>query len=365
MPFTRRRALLAAVGLSTGLGLSGCLSRNTSAVARTYDRVQGTYERGPRQGRADPLTVDETVVVDDPDLEYLPRKDAVRFPSLMSRDDVVAYDTTPFGRWSQLQCAEAGLDPVWTVVSERLGGNTDGLGRGAASSFPGMVVELSHTTRVDSEGTVVSEPVVPFDEFLDITPASVTVTVSLDGKEATHTVPVNVVGGTYTPQDKAFRPGQELFTNNTTQPEKTTPSRETVRGRASAITAESPARIHHSGVSFDGGEMTLRSWAEDECVDVALDTERVVVAERLGETGGVVWATTADGVEVQLTSAADQNGTAVSAPTHSVAELLDATPRTVSVPIQVEGGDEKLAGREPTFTVPVRVQTRVSTASWT
>ncbi|SFL04030.1 hypothetical protein SAMN04487950_2113 [Halogranum rubrum] len=364
MPFTRRRALLAAVGLSTALGLSGCLSRNTSAVARTYDRARGTYERGPRQGRADSLTVDETVVVDDPDLEYLPRKDAVRFPSLMNRDDVVAYDTTPFGRWSQLQCAEAGLDPVWTVVSERLGGNTDGLGRGAASSFPGMVVELSHTTTVDSDGTVVSEPAVSFDEFLDITPASVTVTVALDRKTTTHTVPVNVIGGTYNPHNGGIRAGPEIVYNDTARPE-TAIRPDSVRGRASAITAESPALIHHSGVSFDGGEMTLRSWAEDECVDVARDVARGVVTERLGETGGVVWGTTADGVEVQLTSAVDQNGTAVSAPTHSVEEVLDETPRAVTVPIQVEGGDEKLAGREPTFTMPVRVQTRVSTASWT
>jgi hypothetical protein len=192
MSLTRRTVLLAAASLS--VGLSGCLSRRLGAAARAYDRVRGPYDRGPRQGRADPLTLDETVVVDDPDLDYLPEKNAVRFPSLMNESGVVAFDTMPFDRWSQLQCAEVALDPAWAVVAERLDGDSTGLGRGVTASFPGMVVEFSHTTTVDDEGEVVSAPPVTFDELLDVTPRSVTATVSLDEETATHTVPVQVVG---------------------------------------------------------------------------------------------------------------------------------------------------------------------------
>jgi hypothetical protein len=174
-----------------------------SASARLYDRAKGTYERGPRQGAADPIRVDETVVIDDPDLEYLPEKNAVRFPSLMNQSGVVAYDTMPFGRWSQLQCAEAGVEAVWAVVSDRVDDPTR-IGRGATSSFPGMVVELSHDTELDEDGNVVAEPTVSFDELLDVTPESVTASVSLDGTTATHTVPVQVIESSSGPVELVY-----------------------------------------------------------------------------------------------------------------------------------------------------------------
>ncbi|SEO40077.1 hypothetical protein SAMN04487948_102246 [Halogranum amylolyticum] len=264
MPPTRRDALLAVVG-SLSFSLSGCLSRVASTGARAYDRTTGPYERGPRQGRADPLTLGETVVVDDPELDYLPEENAVRFPSLMNESSVVATDTMPFGRWSQLQCAEAALDPAWRVVEGHLDGDDTGLGRGVASSFPGMVVEFSHTITVDDEGTVVSAPPVTFDELLDLTPRSVTATVSLDGETATHTVPVQVIG-VRTPEGQEFeldleeqREVEVASENETARAGSSESSAQTVRGRAPAISAENPAVVHRSGVSFDDGETTLRS----------------------------------------------------------------------------------------------------------
>jgi hypothetical protein len=370
MPPTRRDALLAVAG-SLSFALSGCLSRVASDGARAYDRTTGPYERGPRQGRGDPLTLGETVVVDDPDLELASGGDAVRFPSLMNESGVVATDTMPFDRWSQLQCAEAALDPAWRVVERRLDGESERLGRGVTSSFPGMVVEFSHTTTVDDEGEVVSAPPVTFDDLLDITPRSVTATVSLDEKTVTHTVPVQVIG-VRTPEGEEFDldlEGQSATevtsANETARAGGSGPGEQTVRGRAPVVTAENPAVVHHSGVSFDDREMTLRSWAEDECLDVALDAARAVVGERLEEASGVVWGTTAAGIEVELGRAVDRNGTVVSEPTHSVEVLLEATPRAIRVPVRFSGDNEELTGREETFTVPVRVATRVSEASWT
>lgn len=201
MSLTRRRALLAAASLS--VGLTGCLSRNLSASARLYDRAQGSYERGPRQGEADPIRVEETVVVDDPDLAYLPEKNAVRFPSLVNQSGVVAYDTMPFGRWSQLQCAETGVEAVWATVSDSID-DAHHIGCGATSSFPGMVVELSHDTELDEAGNVVDEPTISFEELLGVTPESVTVSVSLDGTTATHTVPVRVIKSSSGPVDLVY-----------------------------------------------------------------------------------------------------------------------------------------------------------------
>ena len=202
MSLTRRAALLAAASLS--VGLAGCVSRNLSASARLYDRAQGTYERGPRQGEADPIRVDETVVVDDSDLEYLPEKNTVRFPSLVNQSGIVASDTMPFGRWSQLQCAEAGVEAVWAVVSDRIGDDAHHIGRGATSSFPGMVVELSHDTELDEDGNVVAEPTLSFEELVGVTPESVTVSVSLDETTATHTVPVRVIKSRSGPVDLVY-----------------------------------------------------------------------------------------------------------------------------------------------------------------
>lgn len=369
MPPTRRDILLAVAG-SLSVALSGCVSRVASTGARAYDRTTGPYERGPRQGQADSLTLDQTVVVDDPELDYLPEKNAVRFPSLMNESGVVATDTMPFDRWSQLQCAEAALDPAWRVVERHLDGDDTGLGRGVTSSFPGMVVEFSHTTTIDDEGEVVSAPPVTFDELRDITPRSVTATVSLDEKTATHTVPVQVIG-VRTPEGAEFDlelEGQSeteiTSENETARAGGSGPAEQTVRGRAPVVTAENPVEIHHSGVSFDGGKMTLRSWAEDECLDVALDAARAVVGERLGEIDGVVWGVTAAGIEVELVRGIDRNGTVVSEPTHEVQDVLNATPRAIRVPVRFSGDNEKLTEREETFTVPVRVQTRVSTVSW-
>lgn len=212
MQLTRRRAVATAGALVAGL--TGCVAADGGDAARAYDRTQNGDRRGPRQGRAEPMILEDAVVVDDPDLELSPGNDTVRFPALMSDDGVVEYGTMSFGRWSRIECAEAGLDPVWDRVHARLGDDAVGLGRGLRSTLPGLVVELSLTTVLDGDGNVRSEPTVSFERVLDVTPPSVRVTVSLDGQEATHTIPVQVVTETVTPLSS---PSLVLEPNQTTE----------------------------------------------------------------------------------------------------------------------------------------------------
>ncbi|SEO40060.1 hypothetical protein SAMN04487948_102245 [Halogranum amylolyticum] len=68
-----------------------------------------------------------------------------------------------------------------------------------------------------------------------------------------------------------------------------------------------------------------------------------MVDERLEKTDGVVWGTTAAGIEVELVRGVDRNGTVVSEPTHEVQDVLDVTPRAVRVPVRFDGDNEELA----------------------
>lgn len=194
MRLTRRRFSIAAGALT--VGLAGYVSRSAGGVARAVDRAKSGDRRGPRRGRANPLALGNTVAVDEPNLELVAENDTVRFPAARNGTEVVEYGTMSFDAWARMEAASVGVDEVWRVVEDRLGDDAGSISRGVASTALGVVVELALTTSLDREGNVASEPTATFERVVDVTPASVTATVSLDGRNGTCEIPVQVVTGT-------------------------------------------------------------------------------------------------------------------------------------------------------------------------
>lgn len=200
-----RRILLRSLALG-GVALAGCVGAppsddtnasstdGNSAGAETLDPESENSERStpsysrhdPVRAEGEPITVEEPTVVTD--VEYLPERDAVKFPALVSGDEVVEYGTMPFERWAAMECASSAVDRVRTIAEQRLGGVS--LGSGVTTRRSRVVIDVTDGTALNREGTPVSTPETSFDRLVEATPESATATVRLDDQGHTETVPV-------------------------------------------------------------------------------------------------------------------------------------------------------------------------------
>jgi hypothetical protein len=108
--------------------------------------------------------------------------------------DTVAVDgtTVPFERWARREAFEAGADAVVPTIGDRLDRSLEGVGSGVRHLVFGLVVAVDHTVTRNRDGDVTSEPNVSLDRLSSVAPRTMTVTVSLDGRESTTDVPVGV-----------------------------------------------------------------------------------------------------------------------------------------------------------------------------
>ncbi len=157
--------------------------------------------KGPVRGESD-ADVGAEVVEDDANVDYLPADDAVRYVTgwrHTNPEEVEAgekpereptYDTTPFDQWSERQCISAAAAAAADHVSDELG--IDGVGGGMTSTVSGADVAayVSVETLLDRDGDVISAAPVEFDALVAATPASVTATYRLDGRERELDAPV-------------------------------------------------------------------------------------------------------------------------------------------------------------------------------
>lgn len=174
-----RRTLLGAVG---GVALS--------AVAAVDLFAPGLIVGG-RRGEGDPISTERTVP--GTDVEYLPERDAVRWPALVGTGgDIEEYETEPFEDWASREAASAARTVVPSTVRDRIGHELEGVGYGVESEFVGLVVSVSAVTSLNRDGEATAEPNVSVDTLVDATPRSVEATVRLDGREYTRRVPAFV-----------------------------------------------------------------------------------------------------------------------------------------------------------------------------
>lgn len=219
MPTSRRR-LLGGIALGSA-ALAGCVksapvsgpsdptaeptdatttgsSPTPSPSATSTDPLAAASEddRGPLRPDGDPVAVERTIT--DPELDYLPEQDAVRYPAYYKRTGrgpegqptrTTIYETTPFADWVVTESTSVGAEKVGSVARAALDGDSN-LSVGITKREDEMVIAARQTTTVNREGTVVSEPTTDFERVVAAVPRAVDVTIHFEGQTARRTVPV-------------------------------------------------------------------------------------------------------------------------------------------------------------------------------
>jgi len=155
-----------------------------------------TTRQGPIRPDGDPVTIERTIT--DPDLDYLPDEHAIKYPAYYERvgtpgdgppTRTTIYETTPFEDWAVTECASAGAKKVGSVVRSAVDGDPN-LSVGITTRDDEIAISTRQTTTKNREGEVVSEPTVPFDRVVAVTPRTVTAMVHLEDQSHTATIPV-------------------------------------------------------------------------------------------------------------------------------------------------------------------------------
>ncbi|ACV47373.1 MULTISPECIES: hypothetical protein [Halomicrobium] len=173
-----RRGFLAAL---TGGGL---------AAASGFSTHRPRLIDGARRGRGDPVSVTRTIT--DESITYDADRGTVRYPTLVGSDGPIEHESEPFVLWANRRCASVGSEVVLPAIADRVDGEPTGIGKGVSGTSFGLAITVSATTTRDRDGTVVSEPSVPLERLVAVTPASVSATIQFDGREHTRHVPVFV-----------------------------------------------------------------------------------------------------------------------------------------------------------------------------
>ena len=168
-----RRTYLAVAG-----GAVATLAGGTAAASVTRADILADSEL--TRGEGAPVEIAHSVAGED--AEYRPDSDTI----------AVDGTTIPFERWARREAFEAGADAVVPTIDDRLDKSLEGVGSGVRHLVFGLVATVDHTVTRDRDGDVTSEPNVSLDRLVSAAPRTLTVTVALDGREATTDVPVGV-----------------------------------------------------------------------------------------------------------------------------------------------------------------------------
>ena len=186
-----RRSVLS---LTTGVfvAFAGCSSLR--AVTPPKPR---TSSEGEARGEAPAITLDPQST--DSESTYVPSNDTVRYPATESGGEVDSYRHVSFARWSRAEAASIAV----RAVRERLERRFDDLhlvsvGIGGLESGT-LGVAVGYRVETNESGVVVDRPDASVSALLAAVPRTVTATVELAGKTATHDVPVAVAWGSGVP----------------------------------------------------------------------------------------------------------------------------------------------------------------------
>lgn len=164
--------------LVSGTGALVAVAGGTAVANATRADISADGEL--TRGAGDAVAIAETVTRDS--VEYLES----------SNDVVENGHTAPFEEWARRECEEIAADEVVPVVDDRIEASVEGVGSGVRYLLFGPVITVDHTVTRDRDGSVASEPNVPFERLISVAPRTVTVTVTLDGRGFTTAVPVGV-----------------------------------------------------------------------------------------------------------------------------------------------------------------------------
>ena len=141
--------------------------------------------RDPVRGRGTPVSVERTIR--DPQVDYREEQDTVRYVGAYIRDGPTAderepvYETAPFTEWVTSEAASVGSGAVNDAIDARADGSA-GATAGMTHRDGRQVVTVDRNHQPDSQQDT-DRP--SFDELVDITPKSTTVTITLGGRTRT------------------------------------------------------------------------------------------------------------------------------------------------------------------------------------
>ena len=204
-----RRSLLAS---GVVLAVAGCLESDQGAGAATGDGT-GTPTRTPtRTPTPDPADGDPDVYRgrdevdlqaterygDEDDVTYFPGNETVRYPRLLGGDgEVEAYGRLPFEEYAAITCPGAAIEPAREHVARELEADVvyrSGVGR--TGSLDGLHPRFTYFTEPREDPTRDGDrpaTEMPLDEFVDVVPRTVSVTLGFEGRDHDCEVPVYVV----------------------------------------------------------------------------------------------------------------------------------------------------------------------------
>lgn len=160
------------------MGALGVATGGTAVAAHTRSDLTATGELTRGQGK--PAVVERTIT-----------RDAVTY--LAETEEVEENGhTLGFRKWARLESEEIGADTVVSVVDRRVETDVTGVGSGVRYLLFGPVITVDHSVLRDRDGEVLSEPNVSLETVVSTAPRSLTVSVRLDGRAFTRTLPVGV-----------------------------------------------------------------------------------------------------------------------------------------------------------------------------
>ena len=200
-----RRRLLH-VGIALVAPVAGCLGRRGGPLREAGgggggEGTTAPEPRGPVRGESD-ADLDVRSVEDDPDVEYRPEEGVVRYVAAWRHANEEAvengseaptrepvYETAPFEEWAGTRCISVAARAAAEHASEQLG--TTAVGGGVSNAVDGedLAAVVSVSSVLDREGNVVSGTDVDFEALVAETPATVTTTYVLAGREHEVDVP--------------------------------------------------------------------------------------------------------------------------------------------------------------------------------
>lgn len=166
----RRDAIIAGGGTIIGLG--------AGTVMADAVRADILVDSELTRGKGAPAAMKQSVSTDG--VDYLESSQRVRENG----------DTQPFRAWARTECLEIGANNVVEIIDDRLDKPVEGVGAGVRYLIFGPVITVDHTVTRDRDGEIVSEPNVPLEDLISVTPHTLQVTVMLDGNAYRREIPV-------------------------------------------------------------------------------------------------------------------------------------------------------------------------------
>jgi len=143
--------------------------------------------RDPVRGRGTPISVERTI--QDPQVDYQEEQDTVRYVEAYTGNGPTAdeqepvYETAPFTEWVTSKAASVGSGAVNDAIDTRANGSAGATaGMTHRDGKQVIIVDRNHQPNSQQDTDRPS-----FDELVDLTPKSATVTITLEGRTQTET----------------------------------------------------------------------------------------------------------------------------------------------------------------------------------